>query len=99
MTALLTRGACVRGVELEHGWVTVFGLPEDRVRVGAGPERLGDEPRPQRVPTEPGDLSGGEAGGGRAAGGGDDRVSPLVRNKRAGVSSSEPLRTYNLRPS
>jgi hypothetical protein len=36
--------------------VTDAGLPHDRVRIRTGPERLGDEPRPQGMPTQQGDL-------------------------------------------
>jgi hypothetical protein len=42
-----------------RSFTRVPGLPHDRVRVGAGPESLGDEPGAQRVPTEAVDPGGG----------------------------------------
>src|SRR5664279_1371800 len=61
------QGGVFAGVDLEHHRGAVSGLPHDRVRVGALPEGLGDEPGAQRVPAQFVDLGGGEPGGGGAA--------------------------------
>ena len=49
-TALPTSGAKSR-VYTSSIFGAVAGRPHDRVGVGAGPERLGDKPGPQRMPT------------------------------------------------
>ncbi len=56
------------GVGLQDGGVAVPGLPHDCVRIGALPERFGDEPGPQRMPTQFRDLFWGVSGVGGAAG-------------------------------
>ena len=50
------------GVGLQDGGVAVPGLPHDRVRIRPLPERFGDEPGPQRMPTQLRNLLRGVAG-------------------------------------
>jgi hypothetical protein len=62
VTALPTSGACSRAYASRTAWERWPVMPHDLVRVGAGPEGLGDEPGPQGVPAQLPDLGGGVAG-------------------------------------
>jgi hypothetical protein len=47
VTGVPDKGGVLPGVDLEHRWAAVSGLPHDGVGVRAGPERFGDKPGAQ----------------------------------------------------
>src|SRR5664279_3641413 len=65
------------------------------MRVGAGPEGLGDEPGAQRMPTELVDLRGGEPRGGRAA---VDHFVDRVSGHRGGADGAGGVYPREQRP-